>query len=88
MIRPLISALILVSNLQIYDFIILAKQSQKCKLSTMANIFIYFSSIIDIKIGYSIYVLQQTACLVVNQITVGNFAFLFNCTPVGRTLDS
>ena len=28
---------------------------------------------------------QQTACLVVNPITVGNFAFLFNCTPVGRT---
>ena len=27
----------------------------------------------------------QTACLVVNPITVGNFAFLFNCTPVGRT---
>ena len=33
-------------------------------------------------------VLQQTACLVVNPITVGNFAFLFNCTPVGRTSDS
>ena len=27
-------------------------------------------------------------CLVVNPITVGNFAFLFNCTPVGRTSDS
>ena len=40
------------------------------------------------KIGYNIYVLQQKACLVVNPITVGNFAFLFNCTPVGRTLDS
>ena len=40
------------------------------------------------KIGYNIYVLQQTACLVVNPITVGNFAFLFNCTPVGRTSDS
>ena len=40
------------------------------------------------KIGYNINVLQQTACLVVNPITVGNFAFLFNCTPVGRTLDS
>ena len=40
------------------------------------------------KIGYNINVLQQTACLVVNQITVGNFAFLFNCTPVGRTSDS
>ena len=40
------------------------------------------------KIGYNISVLQQTACLVVNPITVGNFAFLFNCTPVGRTSDS
>ena len=40
------------------------------------------------KIGYTINVLQQTACLVVNPITVGNFAFLFNCTPVGRISDS
>ena len=40
------------------------------------------------KIGYNINVLQQTAFLVVNPITVGNFAFLFNCTPVGRTSDS
>ena len=27
----------------------------------------------------------KKACLVDNQITVGNFALLFNCTPVGRT---
>ena len=40
------------------------------------------------KIGYNLNVLQQTACLVVNPIMVGNFAFLFNCTPVGRTSDS
>ena len=40
------------------------------------------------KIGYNINVFQQTACLVVNPITVGNFAFLFNCTLVGRTSDS
>ena len=40
------------------------------------------------KIGYHINALQQTACLVVNSITVGNFAFLFNCMPVGRTSDS
>ena len=40
------------------------------------------------KIGYNNNVLQQTACLVVNPITVGNFAFLFNCMPVGRTSDS
>ena len=32
--------------------------------------------------------LQQTACLVVNPMTVGNIAFLFNCTLVGRTSDS
>ena len=38
-------------------------------------------------IGYNINVLQQT-CLVVNPITIGNFAFLFNCTPVGRISDS
>ena len=35
-------------------------------------------------IGYNINVLQPTACLVVNPITVGNFAFLYNCMPVGR----
>ena len=40
------------------------------------------------KIGTNINVLQQTTCLVVNPITVGNFAFLFNCTPVGQTSDS
>ena len=40
------------------------------------------------KIGYNINALQQTACLVVNPIAVGNFAFLFNCTPVDRTSDS
>ena len=40
------------------------------------------------KIGCNINVLQQTVCLVVNPITVGNFAFLFNCTPVGPTSDS
>ena len=40
------------------------------------------------KIGHNINVLQQTACLVDNPITVDNFAFLFNCTPVGRTSDS
>ena len=40
------------------------------------------------KIGYNINVFQQTACLVVNPITVGNFAFLFNCMPMGQTSDS
>ena len=37
------------------------------------------------EIGYNIKVLQQTACLVVNLTTVGNFDFLFTCTPAGQT---
>ena len=40
------------------------------------------------KIGYNINVLQQTEGLVDNPITVGNFVFLFNCTPVCLTTDS
>ena len=28
---------------------------------------------------------SRSACVVVNRITVGNFTFLFNCTPVGLT---
>ena len=40
------------------------------------------------KIGCNINVLQQTACLVVNPNTVGSFAFLFNCMPVGLTSGS
>ena len=41
-----------------------------------------------IKIGYNINVIRQTACMVVNLITVNNFASLFGCTPVGRASDS
>ena len=37
------------------------------------------------KIGCNIHVLQQTAYLVVNPITVGNLDFLFNCKGVGRS---
>ena len=38
-------------------------------------------------IGYNIDVLRQTACLVVNPIKVNSFAYLFNCTTVGRASD-
>ena len=37
----------------------------------------------DKTIGYHINVIRQTACMVVNPITVNNFAYLFNCTPAG-----
>ena len=39
------------------------------------------------KIGYNINVMRQTACLVVNPIKVNSFAYLFDCTTVGRTSD-
>ena len=39
------------------------------------------------KTGYDIDVLGQTACLVVNPIEINNFAYLFDCTTVGRTSD-
>ena len=32
--------------------------------------------------------MRQSACLVFNPVTVNNFASLFNCTQVGRALDS
>ena len=40
------------------------------------------------RVGYNISIMRQSACLVVNPITVNNFASLFNCTPVGRASDS
>ena len=38
-------------------------------------------------IGNNIDVLRQTACLVIYPIKVNSFAYLFNCTTVGRTSD-
>ena len=39
-------------------------------------------------IRFNINILQQTACLVVKSIMVGNFNFLFSCTLASRTSDS
>ena len=39
------------------------------------------------RIGY-INVMRQSACLVINSITVGISVSFFNCTPVGRASDS
>ena len=33
------------------------------------------------RIGYNINVMQKSACLVINTITVDGFATLLNCTP-------
>ena len=51
------------------------------------NDFPYQFKKIIVRIGYNIIVLRQTACLIVNPIKVNSFAYLFNCTTVGRTSD-
>ena len=39
-------------------------------------------------IGFNLNVMRQSACLVINPITVDGFAALFNYTPVDRASDS
>ena len=40
------------------------------------------------RIGYNLNVMQQSACLIINPITVDGFAALFNSTPLDRASDS
>ena len=59
------------------------------KLMKIVGCYIFSAQFIKIISYYKkIGCMQQTTCLVVNPITVGNFAFLFNCTLVGWTSDS
>ena len=41
-----------------------------------------------IKVGYNLDVTRQSACLVLNLITVSSYGFLFNCTTIGQASDS
>ena len=40
------------------------------------------------RIGYDLNVIWQSACLVINPVTVDNFTALFYCTPVDWASDS
>ena len=40
------------------------------------------------RIGYSLDIMRQTACLVINPIIVDGYALLFNCTTAVRASDS
>ena len=40
------------------------------------------------RIGYNPYVMQQTACLVINPVSVDSYASICNCTTAGRALDA
>ena len=41
-----------------------------------------------ISVGYNSDIMRQSACLVLNPITVYSYGFLFNCTKVGQASDS
>ena len=41
-----------------------------------------------IRIGYNFDVMRQSACLVLNPITVYSYGFLFNYTTLGQASDS
>ena len=41
-----------------------------------------------IRVGYNLDIIRQSACLVLNPITVYGYGFLFNCTTVGQASDS
>ena len=40
------------------------------------------------RIGHKLNIMLQSACLVINPITVDGYAALFNCTLVDRVSDS
>ena len=40
------------------------------------------------RVGYDLDIMRQSACLVLNPITVYSCGFLFNCTTVGQASDS
>ena len=39
------------------------------------------------RVGYNMDIMQKSACLVINAITVYRYGFLFNCTMVGQASD-
>ena len=41
-----------------------------------------------IRVGYNLDIMRQSACLVLNSITVYSYGFLFNCTTLGQASDS
>ena len=41
-----------------------------------------------IRVEYNLDIMRQSACLVLNPITVYSYGFLFNCTTVGSASDS
>ena len=41
-----------------------------------------------IRVGYNLDIMRQSACPVLNPITIYSYGFIFNCTTVGQASDS
>ena len=41
-----------------------------------------------VRVGYNLDIMRQSACLVLNPITVYSYGFFYNCTTVGQASDS
>ena len=55
-----------------------------------SNLSYQFKNIVKryIRAGYNLDIIRQSACLVLNPITVYSYGFRFNCTTVGQVSDS
>ena len=62
----------------------------ECQTGLKPNFSDQFKKIVKryIRVGYNLDIMRQSACLVVNPITVYSYGFLFNSTTVGRASDS
>ena len=70
--------------------IVLSSVLIRLRGSTGLENLILFKKIIKryIKVGYNLDVMRQSACPVLNPITVCSYGFLLNCTAVGQASDS
>ena len=79
---------------EVYKFNIYFKYVIICKLVKRVvgkpNFSDQFKKIVKryIRVGYNLDIMRQSACLVLNPITVYGYGFLFNCTTVGQASDS
>ena len=70
------------------NMVIILQNGCMCVLKLLVDVKQHLDkNLTDLKTGYNIDVLRQTACLFVNPIKVNIFAYLFNCTTVDRASD-
>ena len=51
-------------------------------------VIVVFPDLLIYYFGYNLDIMRQSACLVLNPITVYSYGFLFNCMTVGQASDS